>query len=103
MRLELNKRQFPLMAEMPVHVDKDLCLRWLDECKEPWEDPSMGVFERITLQRKSEYVKGVKVDFTKPMEIADKSLEMNNIEMKKTNVQLIESVSPHFTRILFFV
>ena len=63
--------------------------------KEPWEDPSMGVFERITLQRKSEYVKGVKVDFTKPMEIADKSLEMNNIEMKKTNVQLIESVSPN--------
>ena len=55
----------------------------------------MGVFERITLQRKSEYVKGVKVDFTKPMEIADKSLEMNNIEMKKTNVQLIESVSPN--------
>tara|TARA_Y100001963_G_scaffold41650_1_gene58334 strand:+ start:8182 stop:8922 length:741 start_codon:yes stop_codon:yes gene_type:complete len=39
MRLEYNKRQFPLMAEMPVHIDKEFALKWLEECGQPWEDP----------------------------------------------------------------
>ena len=64
--------------------------------KEPWNDPSsLGIFERITLKRKSEYAKGLRIDFTKPMEIAEKSLELNNTEMKKTNVQFIETLSPN--------
>ena len=53
--------------------------------KEPWNNPSMGVFDRLTLKRKSEYVKGLNLDFTKPMEIADKSFKQNNLELKKTN------------------
>ena len=63
--------------------------------KEPWNNPSMGVFDRITLKRKSEYVKGLNLDFTKPMEIADKSFKQNNLELKKTNTQVIENLSPN--------
>ena len=63
--------------------------------KEPWNNPSMGVFDRLTLKRKSEYVKGLNLDFTKPMEIADKSFKQNNLELKKTNTQVIENLSPN--------
>ena len=59
------------------------------------EQTSMGVFDRLTLKRKSEYVKGLNLDFTKPMEIADKSFKQNNLELKKTNTQVIENLSPN--------